>query len=120
MEFKIKELLGIKESLNKLLVAEIPIKTSYKLGKIINKMGEELKFFDTKRMELFKKYGELDGKEYKVKLEDNEIFVKEMNELLEITFELEINKIKLDSLGDIKLSALDMANLDKFIEEESK
>ena len=118
MEFELKELVGGKDSFMKLLNADLPIKVSYRLSKTIKKIEEELKHFDTQRIELLKKYGEPieNGTKYQVK--DLEGFNKDMNELLAEKVEINVTTIDLKDIEKASLSAIDLSNLSKLIKEE--
>ncbi|MEM3091778.1 MAG: hypothetical protein QXD05_01455 [Candidatus Pacearchaeota archaeon] len=119
MEITIKQLIESAESLAILAQKDMPIKTSYKLGKLLNKIREELKLYEEQRNNLIKKYGkDIGGGNYQIDENDEEAinkFKKEHEELINLTVNIEYEPISLDSLGDIKISPMHMANLDLFI-----
>lgn len=114
-------LLQIKNSetvLNKLLTSPLPVKVSYRLSKIIKKLNDELTQFENSRQKLFEKYGTNDGQGAITVGEQNQaVFLKELNELLSETVELDDIKIHLDDIADIKFSAIEIAQLDPWLQE---
>jgi len=130
MKFKAGDLRKISDGLRDILQKELPIKPSYWLGRIANKVLPELKTFEETRMSLIKKYTKKDkkgnplykmdknGKAIEPKnydIENEEEFLKEFKELAEQEIEININPIKLDDLGDIKMQPAILAKLDNII-----
>lgn len=124
MKIKLGELLNAAESLNKLFIADLPIKLSYKLSKIVNSINGELKIYDEKRNELIRKLGTEDEKTKQWSVAPGSAnmpeFMKKMNELLDAETEVIDWKIPLADLEKeptLKLSAVDLVNISKFLEE---
>jgi sulfopyruvate decarboxylase TPP-binding subunit len=122
MEIKLGEIVNAKDSLIKLFKMDLPIIISYKLGKLVKEVDKEIKHFEEERFKLIKKYGELtDKNSYSVKPENVEEFAKDLKELLEISLKLEIEKVSLENISsEIKLSAIDLVSLEKFVDLEAK
>jgi len=114
---KVRNLISFNASLKKLLIQDLPVKISFKLGKLIKPLNEEYKIFAENKKKLFTKYGEEEKGQVKIKPENTKAFTKDFEELLNIEVEIDIPKIKVDDLGDIKISPLDMSNLDILIQE---
>ena len=111
----------MRSSLFKLTRLELPANISYRLGRFLNSYSKEWLRADNARIDLVKKYGEEtgDGGDHKVKSEHQKQFREEFAKLLEEEVELEIQEpVKLSELGDISLTPLDFANLQKIIKEE--
>ncbi|NGX63817.1 MAG: hypothetical protein KR126chlam6_01231 [Candidatus Anoxychlamydiales bacterium] len=72
---------------------------------------------EEKKQLLFIKYGEEKENKISIKQENVKTFTKDIGDLLDIEVEIEVTKVKLNDLGDIKLSPLDMLNLDILIEK---
>jgi len=116
---KLNQIIGSQESLAKLLELKIPIKVSYKVSKLINKIQPDLKIYEEKRMDLFKEYGVLDEEKqvYNLKPENIEKFSEDLKTLLDTDIDMsfgegkELEKIKINDLsGEIEpkyLIALD-------------
>ena len=109
----------IKPSLQKLIAQDVPIKIAFKVGKIIKVLDSEYTVFEESKKKLFEKHGEENiEKNLEVKPENMKVFTKELNELLSIEVDIDIEKIKLEDLGEeVKLSPIDASNLDILIEE---
>lgn len=58
MELTTNEMMSANQVLGKIMALDMPAKTSYRLMRIGKKLGPEIKTFEEKRFELFKKYGE--------------------------------------------------------------
>ena len=117
MNLKLGDVRNSLDSLKKLLGTDLPVKVSYKLSKIVKKVNSEIKELEDKRIELIKQYGELKDEKIEVKPENLVLFMSELQTLLDLEIDLDIQPIKLDELGDIKFSAVDLADLEKFIVE---
>lgn len=118
MKIKISKLVNIKTSLEKLMNLDVPIKTAFKLGKIVKNFNNEYEVFEESKTKLFKKYGERNKEgNLEIKEENSKIFKKELEDLLSIEVNIKLTKVDLKELGDVKLSALDIDNLDILIKE---
>ena len=117
MKLTLKKLISVKPSMKKLLNQDLPIKISYNLSKLISELNEEYTLFEEKKQLLFIKYGEEKENKISIKQENVKTFTKDIGDLLDIEVEIEVTKVKLNDLGDIKLSPLDMLNLDILIEK---
>jgi hypothetical protein len=107
---------SMAEQLEKLKNQDLPVKTSFKLAKTLKKMDEEKKHFEEEKLKLLKKYGEEiedNPGSYSVGT-DNKEFYEKLEELCNI--KVDIEKIKIEDLGDIKLSTNTLLFLDFLIE----
>ena len=137
--------IGIHNAIVKLGQADVPIKTSYRISKLINKIKSELVIFNDKRNDIIKKFGELTGekrqgeeiKEIKPMIaekdssgkdildeEGNPVMVsnpkfakaqKEFEKLFEVETEIDFDPIEIECLEGAKLSGFDLDALEKFI-----
>lgn len=89
-------------SFQKLVSQSLPLRTSYKLSKIVRRVNEELDFFRAKEAELKAKH------EYKVP-------VKEYEELLNLEIDWNEQKIEIPLDANIELSCADVEALEPFI-----
>ena len=114
------ELIASKESWQKLLAAELPIKTAYWIGKKYRKIEPEMVDYEKKHNELVQKYGKpienMPGK-IGVTSENMEIFKKEIAELGMIMISLDFDPIKLADIERVRLTGRDFALMEKFVEE---
>lgn len=104
MKLKNSEIFVAREPLQKLLGEKFPVKTSYGIAKIANKLNDQFKVIEDVRQGLIKKYGETDEQgNIRVKPEDknwNE-FVEEFNELMNQEVEIVFEKVKLPETTEI-------------------
>ena len=113
-------------SLSAILNLPLPIKDAYRLGIAAKQIQEKVVIYERTRQNLIKKYGETFETPQKetvmrVKAENVESFTKELEPLLEETFEINMDPIPIDTVGDSKLNAIDMLNLSPFFcESKSK
>jgi hypothetical protein len=119
---KLGILKAIEEPLIKLVKLELPIKTSYKLSKILKKIGQELADLEEERVKLVKKYGDQDDEAQSIQVKDPEKyeeFAKEFGELLQEEITLEIDPIPINMLGDsVTFSPAELAALEMLFKDE--
>ena len=115
LQVTMNELLNSNEAMRNIATKELPIKISYQISRIINKMESELKIFEDLKRKIFTNYGEntKDG-QIRIKDENREKFQKEMRILLDTSVEIYGNKIELENFNEIKINAIDLLNL-KFL-----
>lgn len=118
MTLTLMQIKNAEAVLNKLLTSPLPVKVSYRLSKIIKKLNEELTQFENSRQKLFEKYGTDDGQGSLTVGDQNQaVFLSELNSLLAETVDLEDIKIQLDDIADIKFSAVEIAQLEPWLQE---
>jgi hypothetical protein len=118
MKVTIEKVLDAKESMGKLLQKDLPIKSSFKLSRLVKKLNEELEVFNEKRKDLFKKFGkELEDGRYHLGEEVAEDYNNNLKELLSVEIEIDFEPLKVDQLGEnITISTTDLMQLDGFID----
>jgi translation initiation factor 2 alpha subunit (eIF-2alpha) len=111
-----------QEALRKLNGQALPAKVAYKLKSISKTVDSENQKYEEVRIASLKKYGEKDENgEVKTREDGNvmlskegaEAFLNDLNELVNI--EVELPTIRIDDLGDVKLTAEDLMNLEGLI-----
>ena len=113
MKIKVLELVNMKPSLQKLIAQDLPIKTAFKISKIIKVLDPEYAIFEENKTKIFKKYGEEQiDRTIRIKPENMEVFTTEFNELLGIELEVNVEQIPVVELETIKLSVIDLNSLD--------
>jgi hypothetical protein len=118
MTLTLQQLKLAEPSLNKLLTAELPVTVSFRLSRMIKKLAEELVFFEDSRKKLVEKYGVTDSEgKTTVTPENQAIFIDEINQLLSVTVELPDVKITVEDLRDVKISAVEIASLEPWIQD---
>jgi len=133
----IRELMDSEQSLVAIEALELDTKTAYWVGKVMKKIRAQFnqaakRMTDTRRAllteigtEVMVDAGLGDGTtrgtgQYQIKQDDIERMAKfqeRMDEVLAGTTELEITPISISSLGDVKLTPRDVANLDWLLVE---
>lgn len=113
---------NFNKAMKKLNEQSLPLKTAFLLKGLNRQMQEELTKYEETRKEALTKYGEKDAEgnllvtdngQVTLKPETRDLFIKELNDLLNI--EIEIMPISVVDLGDAKLSVDDLVALDGFI-----
>jgi hypothetical protein len=109
---------GRVSTLTRIFDCQLPIKTSLKIHKLNKILSEEFKIIEETRNELVKKYGEQleDGASWKVKEENVDKFMGEFAELLKEETDINFEKIPVELLDNVKLSANELSLLENFIE----
>jgi len=120
MQIKVEKLMLAKDSLNKLLSQELPVTTAFRLSKLAKQVIEELKTVEDNRIKLIKKYQEepKEGeKESNIRVapENAAAFNQDFSELLNIEIGLDFEPISIGEISDVKLTAIDLINLDVFV-----
>ncbi len=108
VKIKLQDIISHEASLVKLLEIKLPVKASYRIKRLIDKLQPELKTFVEKRMELFKEYGVHDEEKDTYSVENisksaREEFDSKIIELLELEVNIDFEKLKIDELGDVKI-----------------
>lgn len=134
MKTKIKEVMIFEPVASKLLNYEWETpKISYSVFKLVNFVLEQKRFFGIEKSKLFKKYGEADGENIKIKEENKDIFQKEIDELLSVNVELPEIEFTMDDVLKVtyiesnevaereeKLTPLDMYRIETFLNHAQK
>jgi hypothetical protein len=114
------ELKRAEVSLTKLMTADMPFKTSYRLRKLARKISEELMHIDKERDELIRKYGEkaANGQIVVPKGEKTQEFMSEYNMMLQTEATFDFAPIPLALIEHLSLSPDDLLNIEAFLEPE--
>ena len=118
VKINLGELKNISASLTKILSQDMPVLQAYRMTKLAKSADKELKVVEDLRIGLVKKYGETNEQgnvEVKGRMSE---FITEFNELLSEEVEISFIPINIDDLGDIKLSPVDLMNIDMFLVNE--
>lgn len=114
MKFQLGEIRQMKDPMIGLLGKDLPIKSAWKLNKLVKAFDKELAEIEEFRINLVQKLGEADeAGNVQVPEDKMEQFVTEFNELLMSEIEVEFEPIEIESLGNIQISAKELLPLDK-------
>lgn len=106
MRAKLKDIVNGQEAIERITKIQLPIKASYGISRIKAKVDSEVSLFKEKNFELIRQYGELvDEKtqKYQVTTENMEKYQDDINKMAELEIDIEVNKIDVADLGDIKI-----------------
>ena len=121
------EIFNAQEPLKKLLAEKLPVKDSFKLARLAQKLDDQLLAINQTRQGLFKTYGDLDTaqQKYIVKpyiddgsgkaIENPNVvkFQEEMRELMAIEMEIVFDKVNLPNT--LEIEPRDLIVLEKFV-----
>ncbi len=119
MNVKLVTLINSKEALQKLIEKELPVKTAFKLNKVVKLISPELENFEEQRVKLIKKYGTSD-QDNNITVSPNNLdeFGAQLNDLLNMDVNINFEPISLSELGDVTISTKDLLNLEYLIKED--
>lgn len=116
MKLKLGELVQAKDGLVQLSQKELPIKSAYKISRILKAASSELENYEEQRTKLIKKLGKEEGGNISVPPEKKEEFIKELEGLLEVEVDINAEKIDVKEFGNISISPGVLVKLDPFFE----
>lgn len=119
-------------ALNVLISKKVPVKTAYKLVKVVRKVNEILLNVNAKKQEIVIKHIERDEKGNpvlemdnegniipdRVKIANDENYQKDMQNFFEQEHELDVNKININDLGEIDIEPIQLMFLMWLIEAD--
>jgi hypothetical protein len=126
IQVTLNDILNNAEIFRELSTKSLPVKTAFKVARLIRELDKENTTFDESRRQIIEKYAERDENgiikqtaEGNIQLQQDKIEEcnNELVELLNTTIEINVDKISIDALGDIKITPAQMINLEAFIEE---
>jgi hypothetical protein len=117
MKVKLAKIFESKEILIKVIDMELPIKTAYKLSKIVKEVEKEFIVVDEMRNKLIKKLGiEKDGSISVPKEKEQEFYI-EFTSLLNDETELNIEQINIDELENLNLTTKQIIAIDYLLKD---
>lgn len=126
IQVTLNDILNNAEIFRELSAKALPVKTAFKIARLIRELNKENTTFDESRRQIIEKFAERDENgrikqtpEGNIQLQQDKIEEcnNELVELLNTTIEINVDKINIDALGDIELTPAQMINLEAFIEE---
>lgn len=126
IQVTLNDILNNAEIFRELSTKVLPVKTAFKVARLIRELDKENITFDESRRKIIEKYAERDDNgvikqtpEGNIQLQQDKIEEcnNELVELLNTTIEINVDKINIDALSDIELTPAQMINLEAFIEE---
>ena len=122
MKFTLAEIRWMQRGLATITQMSLPIKTSYRVSKLLKSCNDEMGNVEKAREELVKRFSVEDPAkpgELQVTPENEEKFRVEFAQLLKEEVEIEFTPINLSDFGDdIKITPMELASLSKIINED--
>ena len=112
---KIVQIVDARPSLQKLATQELSIKTLYEVSKLLDKLDEELVFYNKQRDKILEKHCDIEGNQYKPREAEIEQLNAKMQELLEMEIGYEVKEVAISINEDVKLSYNDLVQLRGFV-----
>ena len=128
MEITMKDIINLAVPFNKLLGAQLPVKTAYKVAKIKKKVDEEIAVYEDFYREALQKYGAKDkngqpkisedGTQYLLEEGKEEEFKNRILEIQNIVVDLNEPKISIVEIESLNFAPMELVALLPLIEEE--
>lgn len=124
IEIKLKEIVNNINALKKLSEGSFNGKVAFQIARLLKKVETEIEIFNTSRMTLLKKYGEKDedgelkvdgNNNYVIKKEYRQNFVEELNEMLESSIKINVEKIDYKDIEKIEFTPSEAMALEEFV-----
>jgi hypothetical protein len=123
-KLKLETLLNSIQSLQKIISLKLPVAISFKVGKTMKAIDDELTNFNEVKNKRIKELGEEIKNEegaptgkFQVTKENTPVWEKEHKELLDREIKIDIYKLSLSDFGDEKIEPAVFMNLDWLITE---
>lgn len=109
------------EALVSLAGFKLPVKTSYNIWKVAKKIEEAHSFYEQQKLKYINSHNGVISSDGRVTFNSNNdenLFIKDMNDLINLDIELDICPVvvNLDDFGNQSISITDIARLDGFVE----
>lgn len=104
----------------------LPVKTAFRIARIIRELDKENATFDEARRKIINKYADYDENGNIKQTDEGNIIIKqecidacnnEIIELLNTIVEINVEKLHIDDLGDLELTPAQSLSLDAFVDE---
>jgi hypothetical protein len=101
VKITLSELKGMEIPLTKLLEQHLPVKTSFRLSKVLREISKEIQDLEDQREKLIRQFGEVDGSSISIKDPAKLLaFQQEFGDLLKEEVEFDYSPISIESLGE--------------------
>ena len=115
MKVKLAQVQRAQQALQKLLSVNFPIKTAFKLSRMIKPFNAVLADIEEQRTKLVKQHGEPVEDGFKVKEDCMSVFQQELFEFLQEEVDLEVEPIRIDLLEGTSLTSVEVDSLGMFL-----
>jgi hypothetical protein len=111
MKIILSDIINNLDSLKSLQALPLPVKVSYRLKRINDKLTPITKSYEEKRLELVREFGTKQPESEDIKVTDPEkltIFYQKLSEVLKVEEDVDFEQIKISDLGDITVPPKDL------------
>ncbi len=113
MKIQLSAIVNSTEQIKSLLEIKLPVKISYKIKRLVDKLNPILKAYEDKRNELVKEFGE-QNEDGSFQVKDGakvKEYITKLTELLEVEEEIDwFEPIKIEELGDVQIEPKNITN----------
>ena len=124
MKFTLAEIRWMQRGLATITQMSLPIRTSYRVSKLLTSCNQEMVNVEKAREELVKRFSVKNPDkpgELQVTPENEEKFREEFAQLLQEEVEIDFTPIDISDFGeDIKITPMELASLSKIIKDDIK
>ena len=122
MQLTVKDIYDLQEGLSELANKELPVAVAFKLQLNLRKVADEYQSAQKLRDKIVQKYKEKDLENGRVKLKKEKMdwYKKEIDELMDQEVKVNLQKIDINDLADIKVSAKTLSLTHKILKGEMK
>lgn len=125
MELKSYQIISMSRAMEKIKSADVSLKTAIAIAKNIKALSDPIEIIQGRQKALLDEYARKDDDGEVIQESNGNVYIENPNEyfpklqdLLNTELEFELIKIKMDDLGEVKLSADDILALDPLFEDE--
>ena len=125
IKVKISELINSTEALQKLANTKLKAKLAWQVARLLKTADLEIQIFNDTRMNLIKKYADVDEDgeiitdekgNCKISADNVTQFNTELSELLDTVIEMNVSKVSIDDLDNADFTPAEMNTLETFID----
>lgn len=122
----LNDILNSSETFREISTKSVPVKTAFRIARLIRELDKENVTFDESRRKIIEKYAERDENGGMKQTDEGNVILQqdkinecnnEMLDLLNTEIEINVDKLHVDDLGDIELTPAQTLSLEAFIEE---
>lgn len=113
---KLKTIINSREAMQRLAGQTLPVAVSYRIAKLIKLLNDELALYESERIKLCERYGELAENKREYKILKGAEFNRELGSLLDMDVSLDVQKVILPAT--LCITPTDIISLSDFIEIE--
>jgi len=125
IQVTLNDILNNVQIFREISMKALPIKTAFRVARLIRELDKESATFDESRRIIIEKYAERDENGEMKQTEEGNIILQqdkitecnnELNDLLNTEIEINADKLNLDDMGDIELTPAQVYNIEAFVE----